>query len=68
MDSNYHYFIKTKTGVLELSKGAYLTMQKRKKTSITTLKKTKQIVHSCSTTKTLKKVHQTKICTNIGQK
>lgn len=53
MDSNYHYFIKTKTGILELSKGAYLTMQKRKKTSITTLKKTKKIVHSYSTTKTV---------------
>jgi len=45
MQSNHQYFIKTKTGMLELSKGAYLTIMKRQKRSVKTLKKTKKISH-----------------------
>lgn len=67
MQSNHQYFIKTKNGMLELSKGAYLTIMKRQKTEIKTLKKTKKITHQYENIKTVKKAYN-KNCglTNIN--
>lgn len=52
---NHQYFVKTKNGMLELSKGAYLTILKRQKDSVKTLKKNKIINHFYQNLKTVKK-------------
>ena len=49
------YSIETISGTLELSKGAYLTMMKRKNSTIKTLCKSKPISHSNNLKQTLKK-------------
>lgn len=49
------YSVETLVGTLELSKGAYLTMMKRKNSTIKTLCKSKQISHSCNVKPTMKK-------------
>lgn len=43
MFKNSPFYVETNLGKLELTKGAYLTMQKRKNSTIKTLVKTKAI-------------------------
>lgn len=45
MNRESPYYVTTNAGKLELMKGCYLTLMKRKNSAAKTLKKTKQIVH-----------------------
>ena len=58
MQSNHQYYFKTKKGLIELSKGAYLTIMKRQKSSVKTLKKTKKITHQLENIKNVIKCHK----------
>ena len=42
------FYVETHIGKLELTKGAYLTLQKRKSSTFRTLAKTKIIVKECT--------------------
>ncbi len=46
MNSESPYYVTTNSGKLELTKGAYLTLMKRKNSVAKTLQKTKTISHS----------------------
>ena len=48
MNKGSPFYVETYLGKLELTKGAYLTLQKRKSSTIRTLEKTKIIVKECS--------------------
>jgi hypothetical protein len=50
-----HYCVETKAGKLEVSKGAYLTMMKRKNNAVKTLAKRKPISHYHEKKTTVKK-------------
>jgi hypothetical protein len=56
MNSDSPYYVTTNSGKLELTKGAYLTLMKRKNSICKTLQKSKTITHSSKQNKkTLKK-------------
>lgn len=56
MNIDSPYYVTTNSGKLELTKGAYLTLMKRKNSICKTLQKSKQIIHSNKQSKrTLKK-------------
>jgi hypothetical protein len=48
MNKGSPFYVETHIGKLELTKGAYLTLQKRKCSTIRTLEKTKMIIKECS--------------------
>lgn len=48
MNKGSPFYVETPLGKLELSKGAYLTLQKRKYSTLRTLAKTKIILKDCS--------------------
>ncbi len=60
MNSESPYYVTTNSGKLQLTKGAYLTLMKKKNTICKTLQKSKQIQRSTSkhynNKKTIKKV------------
>lgn len=56
MNSESPYYVTTNVGKLELMKGCYLTLMRRKKSAEKTLKKTKIITHPYKQSKrTIKK-------------
>lgn len=56
MNSDSPYYVTTNSGKLELTKGAYLTLMKRKSSICKTLQKSKPISHSYKQNKkTIKK-------------
>lgn len=55
------YFIETVSGKLELTKGTYLTLQRRKEHVSKTLRKTKQIKHNFSASQKDKLTKKSKI-------
>ena len=50
------YYVETKEGRLEVSKGVYLTMQKKKDSNLKTLQKHKKITSHATMKNTVKKL------------
>ena len=58
MNSESPYYVTTNSGKLELTKGSYLTLMKRKNSVAKTLQKSKPITHSNKQNKrTIKKIY-----------